>query len=218
MARTPPVDTVVKWTETGKNVFALARDLLIFLLLLLLVGCPAVINTRLRETGITSVDSFGVKWENEAIKATRQGVERVNEMERIQRAAQESVKQLEAIGKANPDIAPQLAPVRDSLARATAQLGGVEERLASAVGRQQTILEQANPMVAPVTGWISTHSNVAQIRGDRKPGATVVVGRRPLRVRSQPGVDASVVTILPPGTEVVIEELGPSPWARIKRG
>lgn len=82
---------------------------------------------------------------------------------------------------------------------------------------QQQILSRTNVARPPNQGWISINAAVARVEGQARPGATVVVGARPLRLRSAEGTESPVIGVLPPDTEVEIVRLGRRPWAEVVR-
>ncbi len=200
---------VKEFSEVGKNAFSLLRDALLFLLLLLLVGCPGYVNKRLSDAGINKVEGFGVSWERLEV-AQQKSVSAINDVEQLRRSNAELIRGIDKLGKEHPE----LAPIRAALVEAGAKLDETTRSVTSAASDQQKILTANAPAAHILSGWVAGNF----LRGRLAPDERVtVVQPRPLNVRTRPGTEFPTLGVLPPGTQVRIVELSSQPrgWARV---
>ncbi len=209
-AISPPdrVETLHKKVEFGKTAFGLLRDVALFALAATLIFYPPLIDHWFSRAKVSSIEGLGMKMTREANKQSLATDTRVDQ---AKQAADEARQQVIRLYQRNRHMRNELAPLYAAIDRWATSLDTASNQLGTALLRQQAVLQQA-----PAEGWISIHSNVAQVRGSPRRGAIVLVGARPLRLRSEPGTDASVIGVLPPGTEAEI--LGPPQgvWARVR--
>ncbi len=99
---------IAGWVDTGKNLFALLRDLVLFLLLALLAGCPSVIGSRLTDAGLTEVDALGVKWKAQVEQSQRQTLAASAAVEQTQDKIDKVLTNLDKEIAKRPDLAPAL--------------------------------------------------------------------------------------------------------------
>jgi hypothetical protein len=194
------IDALRKWSEAGKNLFGLLRDATLFALLILLVGCPALINDRLQRTGLSSVEGPGFKWEREVTRANRQSLAAVTQVEQAKQAANETLAQVDRIARTNPEAARQVAPIRTSLAQTTRRLDRTQNQLASAVIRQQDLLDQASAAPTWVEGYVLSGELTSQ--GPIERGTMIEIAAPQVNVFEAPIAGSRVVAVLRQGTRV----------------
>lgn len=161
MAWREAIDT---WTETGKNMLALLRDLMLVVLFLMLLFVPAVIGERLAAAGFEEGELLGFKWKKKA--------------EEYGDAAKKLQVQLE---EANRTIEGQ----KQQLDRASRQLEDVQSEIADPASAQrveQTV--QASREVLARTDV--TQQRVARTLTTVQP--TVVDARATLANRPETGI------------------------------
>lgn len=197
-AKPPPsrLEGVRTGVDVGKSLFALLRDSLIFLLLILLLIWPGAVQDRLRRAGVKTADLGFMKLEVEA--SQRDSIAALSDVDATREAAARVLEE----ARRNPALRP-LVP---NIERWVASLTSASARLDRSTMRQQQVIEQAGPAApAQVEGWVSL--NFVNLDGPRRPGARGVTHTRPLRVRGESNSQSRVVAVLPIGTSVEIREI-----------
>lgn len=195
-ARPSRVEGLRTGVDVGKSLFALLRDGLIFLILILLLIWPGTVQDRLRRAGVKTADLGFMKVEVEA--SQRDSLAALGDVEATRAAAARVLEE----ARRNPALQP-LVP---NLERWVTNLASAGARLDRSTARQQQVIEQASPAApAPVEGWVSL--NFVNLDGPRRPGARGVTHTLPLRVRGEGNSQSRVITVLPVGTPLEVREI-----------
>lgn len=137
------------WSEVGRNLFNLVRDLGLFTLIIALLFFPAPIIAQLKAAGVTELSAFGMNAEFEAkfeetAKQTQNALEQSQaakaELRRTGAALQNATAQIEAIQISNPEVAPQAAAISASLDDSSAKIERAEREIAGTVAKQEQVV------------------------------------------------------------------------------
>lgn len=189
------LERVKNSVDVGKSLFALLRDIAIFLLLLLLLAWPAAIQNRLREAGVKTANLGVVTVEVE--RAQHESVAAFGEVSDTKASVLNLLHEVEG----NPSYAPLAGQIR-ALA---GSLNVAEQHLDRSTRTQEQVIQATNPTVtSPVEGWVSL--NFVNVDGPVRAGAIGVTHSRPLTVRAEGSSASAVVTVLPIGSRVEIRE------------
>jgi hypothetical protein len=142
------------WTEAGKNLFSLLRDLFLFLFLVLLFQYPERLKESLSDAGIGEVDVFGFHVKSQLEEAKQISLAAAADIEGTLGRNNEIRAQLDSVITANPAAAPQLAPLRAKLDKSAIALTAASDHLATSIAAQQTALQSANADSPQLAGWM----------------------------------------------------------------
>ena len=133
-----------RWVQTGKDLLSLLRDLLLFLILLVLLVRPSWLNDVLIAAGITKAEILGFEWQKEleaAIVETAESKAQVKELETQLLTLSDGVEELgrqpdanaraNAVGRLKTDIRKSHAAaerVRADLGNAQARQNAIKSR------------------------------------------------------------------------------------------
>lgn len=148
------IETIKNWTDAGKNLFALLRDLLLFLILLLLVGCPSTINKRLVDAGLTKIDGPGFGWQAKVRESKKEVLAAGAAVEQSKAQTEATLKKIDEILAAKPDLASVVDPLRSQVSNSTATLRSASANLVSSIANQQELLATADISAPALTGWM----------------------------------------------------------------
>lgn len=213
------LDLLGRGVDTGKNLFALLRDLIIFLLVVMLIATPACMREQLHEAGFVSGKVWEFEWRAEIQKSNLAVDTRVQGATSHTKAAQDALQALLTASpqlQADPDLRRRVVEVWNNLVQVRRRLDDASSDLATTVVQQERALERVAPRPSTLQGWVSTNGNLAELPDGAVRGAPVIVGRqRNLRVRAAPGTDSQVRGILPAGSRAEIVSVGRGPWMEV---
>lgn len=143
------------WVDIGKDLFALLRDLLLFLLLLIVVAFPTHVVERLREAQVSKIEGPGFSLEIQQVQQAKQEALAASAaVDQSKAQTDEALRKLDEIVAAKPELAPIVNPLRQQVNQSSAALNTAESRLVTTVASQQDVLAKAGAQTAPVTGWM----------------------------------------------------------------
>ena len=137
------------WSEVGRNLFNLIRDLGLFSLIVALLFFPGPIIAQLKAAGVTQVSAFGViaDLERKAEEVAEQSQNALaqsqaarDELRSTGEAVQKATTQIEAIQNSNPEVAPQTEAISASLNDSTAKIEMAEREIADTVAKQKQVV------------------------------------------------------------------------------
>ena len=134
--------TMSEITESGRNVFTLLRDALLFLILLMLVGCPAEINNRLKATGLVALEGPGFKWEKEIEDAKAEAEAVQEQVQEAKLELEDTITKLEAVEQRNPAIRAETAQILQDARMSSEKLEIAQDQIASSIQRQDVVLKE----------------------------------------------------------------------------
>lgn len=148
------IETFKTWTEAGKNLFALLRDLLLFLVLLALVGCPQGIGDRLRKAGVSSLEGPGFKWQAEVKQAQKDALAAGAAVEQSKAQTEATIKKIDEIVAQKPELAPVVDSLRQQVVQSNRSLDAAGTKLVDSVANQQDLLARAGVVATTLRGWM----------------------------------------------------------------
>lgn len=144
---------LASWVDTGKNLFALLRDFVLFVLLALLAGCPQVIGSRLSQAGLTEVDALGVKWKAKVEESQKRTLAAGGAVDQTQAKIDQVLAKIDQTIAARPDLKTTLAPLKQEAQQSSLDLSKAQTQLLDAATTQQTVLARNSAQPA-VSGWL----------------------------------------------------------------
>ncbi len=149
------IASIKDWTEAGKNLFALLRDFLLFILFAVLIWFPGQIGEWFDKSKLKSFKGLGVELEARAVQDQAKETLAVGaDLAATKAQNTEIQKKLDALVKLRPDVAAEVAPVQAQIAQSQQTLTAADARLANTVVSQQNLLEKTGVTAAALQGWI----------------------------------------------------------------
>lgn len=142
------------WTETGKNLFALLRDMVLFLLFVVIIFYPAQLGDWFGKSKLQSFKGFGIELQA-AEQAKQQALAAGDAVAQSKTQTEATLQTLDEIVKQRPDLAAVVAPLQAQVSQSQKTLAAADNRLVSAVVNQQEALAKAGaPGAATLQGWV----------------------------------------------------------------
>lgn len=161
------VDAILSTTQ---NLFTLLRDVFLALLLIVLLGFPAQLNSILSKAGITQVNGGVFTWQQQAKQAAAQGTEAAQADSAATDTLDEVKSTLDDIASnsTDPNIKKLATDASNQAATTLASLDSASNSLAQSVITLQTAppgSTSAPQVSSPTSGWVllgntdPTHQN-----------------------------------------------------------
>jgi F0F1-type ATP synthase membrane subunit b/b' len=140
-----------------KNAVAAMRDLVIFLLFLLLLLSPATIKERLERAGFQKANIAGFEWQAEGLKTaaeqTKSAGQQVEQASKEYEALLGRLKDLET-KVTSPEAKAAVREIGVTAAASQAQLETADKVLKRSLATQQDIVSQVSPGSVAEAGWV----------------------------------------------------------------
>ena len=129
-------------TETARNIFTLVRDAFLALILLMLVGCPAQINQRLKDAGLDYVKGPGFEWQRQVEEAREDTKEVQRELNATEQQLRQTLQAVEQIEERNPRLQAETRPIRENTENTLRTIDDAKLRLDRSLKKQEMLIEE----------------------------------------------------------------------------